>query len=96
MLVCEKCGFAVWIGVLELRTICVTPEDIERRLSLWLKYRVLEFLRQGRLVFVKKFDIRTGTEHMCLEARSIRDQEALEVLRSVEMFLFPGWSRLTS
>ena len=93
MLVCRQCGFAVWIEVLEFKTVCVTPEDVEQRLPPHLKHKILEFLRQGKLVFVKKFDIRTGVECMCLEPRKIKDSEALEVLRRVETLLHGSSTR---
>jgi len=92
-LVCEKCGLSLWIGVLDLKTTCITLE-IVRKLPHHLRHRVLELLRRGRLVFAKKFDIIDGVEHMCLESRRIDDDEALEVFRSIEVFLSPGWSRL--
>ena len=85
-LICEKCLFAVTADVLNIKTRCITPQDIAK-LPLDLQNRARQLMRQGRLRWIKKFDIVQGQWHMCLEPGRITDSEALEVLRVIEASL---------
>jgi len=86
-LTCGKCGFTVWVGILELKSNCITVEDLDKRLPLSLRRKIIRLLRKGKLKFVKKFDITNGREVLCIEPTSLNDNYTLEFLKQVEILL---------
>ncbi len=87
-LTCRECGFAVWVGVLEQLHTCVTPEDVARLAKVHPHIAsMLKKMLGRKLRFVKKFNIVTGREVLCLEPVNMRDSEALSIIRRIEALL---------